>query len=316
MGRQQRRRATQASTDAKASPGDCEDAASSEESDAVEQYLCEIGQIPLLSAEQEQDLARRVVQGDKAAFDQLVAANLRLVVSIAKRYSTPTLTLLDLVQEGNLGLMRAVRKFDPERGYRLSTYAAWWIRQAIGLAIVASPPGPHVPGYMVEQVARLKRTMAQLAQELGREPLPGEVAAHLNLSLEQVIELLTVAERAVSLDAPLSDSEYIVLGETVEDRGKGEPSEADLARAARLCSALVVLDAEERTIIERRYGVYDERAEAAPDPGDETHETHTEGEAEAQPVKDLFEVLSRRRLQQRERAALEKLRRALEGEVL
>jgi RNA polymerase primary sigma factor len=211
--------------------------------------LCDIGQIPLLSAQQEQDLARRVVQGDQAAFEQLVAANLRLVVSIAKRYDAATLTLLDLVQEGNLGLMRAVRKFDPERGYRLSTYAAWWIRQALGLAINASPPGPHVPGYMMEQVARLKRTMAQLAQELGRDPLPTEIADRLHLSLEQVIELLTVAERSVSLDAPLCDTEYIVLGETVEDRGKSEPTEADLARAARLGRALVVLDPEERIII-------------------------------------------------------------------
>jgi RNA polymerase primary sigma factor len=158
--------------------------------------------------------------------------------------------------------------------------------------------------------------MAQLAVELGRDPLPDEVANRLNLSLEQVIELLTVAERAVSLDALLSDSEYLVLGETVEDRGKGEPTEADLARAAQLGSALVVLDTEERIIIERRYGVYDEHAEAACDPGEEAHETHTEDEAEAAPAKDLFEGLSRRHLQQRECAALEKLRLALEGEVL
>jgi RNA polymerase primary sigma factor len=315
MGRHQRRRSTQAYIDAKASPEDCEDAHSSEESDALEQYLYEIGQIPLLSAEQEKDLARRAVQGDKAAFDQLVEANLRLVVSIAKRYDAPTLTLLDLIQEGNIGLMRAVRKFDPERGYRLSTYAAWWIRQAIGLAIAASPPGPHVPGYLMELVARLKRGIARLAQELGRDPLPGEVADRLNLSVEQVIELLAVAERSVSLDAPLQDNEYVVLGEVVEDRRLDVPSEADLARVALLSNALVVLDAEERTIIERRYGVGDERAEADTEPGDVTHDTYNEGQAAAAPVKDLFDVLSKRSVQHRERVALEKLRKALEGEV-
>jgi DNA-directed RNA polymerase sigma subunit (sigma70/sigma32) len=145
MGRPQRRRSTEVPLNASASPGDGEDTAPSEEGDAVEQYLCDIGQIPLLSAQQEQDLARRVVQGDKGAFEQLVAANLRLVVSIAKRYDAATLTLLDLVQEGNFGLMRAVRKFDPQRGYRLSTYAAWWIRQAIGLALAARTACAYLP---------------------------------------------------------------------------------------------------------------------------------------------------------------------------
>jgi RNA polymerase primary sigma factor len=255
MGRQQRRRSTQASIDAKASPDDYGDTPSSQESDAVEQYLYEIGQIPLLSAEQEKDLARRVMQGDKAAFDQLVEANLRLVVSIAKRYSTPTLTLLDLIQEGNIGLMRAAEKFDAARGYRFSTYATWWIHRIVQLAALRSISSLHLSMRTIEALLKMRRVEIQLALDLARDPTAEEVAEVLHIAPQRVVELQCLELLTLSLDMPMSDEdEDYRLADTLEDRqicvDGGESSVP-----AGLFEALEALEAEERQVIEQFFGL-------------------------------------------------------------
>src|SRR5215471_8090074 len=172
---------------------------------AIRQYLGEIGRYPLLNAEQEMQLARRVTEGDMEAQRCLVEANLRLVVSIAKRYNNHGVSLLDLIQEGNLGLIRAAQKFDPLRGFRFSTYATWWIRQAISRAVAEHTRTIHVPVHVVELIYKMKRISRQLYQDLGRDPFPEEVAKATNLSKERVVELQSIADTPISLDAPLID---------------------------------------------------------------------------------------------------------------
>ena len=227
--------------------------------DAVKQYLKEIGTYPLLTAEQELLLAERVARGDMHARQKLIEANLRLVVSIAKRYANQGLPLLDMIQEGNIGLMRAAQKFDYRRGFRFSTYATWWIRQAISRAIAEHSRTIHIPVHVVELIYKIKRVARRLYQEQGQEPLPEQLAAEVGLPKERILELLSVAEQPVSLDAPVADDEQYHLADTLEDESMAartdQPSHQQLR--AHIEQAMVVLNPRERTIIEMRYGLQD-----------------------------------------------------------
>ncbi len=238
---------------------DEEDVYGSEVDNAIRQYLGEIGRYPLLTAEQEARIARRMVTGDMHAQQQLVEANLRLVVSIAKRYNNHGLSLLDLVQEGNLGLIRAAQKFDPSRGFRFSTYATWWIRQAISRAVAEHTRTIHIPVHVVELIYKMKRTTRQLYQDLGREPLPEEIALVLNVTKERVVELQSIAETPISLDAPLIEDEQYHLADTLEDTRAAAPADVVTHQVLRdqIGSALEVLSQRERQVIELRYGLQD-----------------------------------------------------------
>lgn len=238
---------------------DRESADDSSIDNAIRQYLGEIGRFPLLTADQEMTLARRVVEGDLEAQQRLVEANLRLVVSIAKRYNNHGIHLLDLVQEGNLGLIRAAQKFDPGRGFRFSTYATWWIRQAISRAVAEHTRTIHIPVHVVELIYKIKRITRRLYQELGRDPLAEEIARAANLTKERVVELQSMAETPISLDAPLIDDEQYHLADTLEDPRATAPAEAVTHQALRdqITSALESLNMRERQVIELRYGLYD-----------------------------------------------------------
>ena len=227
--------------------------------DSVKQYLKEIGTYPLLTAEQELLLAERVTRGDMRACQKLIEANLRLVVSIAKRYSNQGLPLLDMIQEGNIGLMRAAQKFDYKRGFRFSTYATWWIRQAISRAIAEQSRTIHIPVHVVELIYKMKRIARRMYQEQGLEVLPEQLAAEVGLSKERVVELLNMAEQPISLDAPVADDEQYHLADTLEDMsmtGPGDHLSQQLQRDY-LEKAMTVLSSRERLIIEMRYGLQD-----------------------------------------------------------
>ncbi len=226
---------------------------------AIRQYLGEIGRFPLLTAEQEMHLSRRVAAGDIEAQQRLVEANLRLVVSIAKRYNHHGISLLDLVQEGNLGLIRAAQKFDPSRGFRFSTYATWWIRQAISRAVAEHSRTIHIPVHVVELIYKIKRIARRLYQELGRDPAPEEIARAANLTKERVVELLSMAETPVSLDAPLIDDEQYHLADTLEDTRTTAPADVVTHQVLRdqIGCALETLSSRERQVIELRYGLHD-----------------------------------------------------------
>ena len=226
---------------------------------ALRQYLTEIGRSPLLTAEQELRLARRVMAGETEALQQLVEANLRLVVSIAKRYMNQCVSLLDLVQEGNLGLIRAAQKFDPARGCRFSTYATWWIRQAISRAVAEQTRSIHVPVHIVEQIYKLKRVERMLYQELGREPTADELGRAVKCSKQRIIELQSMAETPISLDAPLLEDDQFSLAETLEDTQATTPSDVvtHATLRAQIADALEHLSMRERQVIELRYGLHD-----------------------------------------------------------
>lgn len=226
---------------------------------AIRQYLGEIGRFPLLTAEQEMALAKRVAEGELEAQQRLVEANLRLVVSIAKRYNNHGIHLLDLVQEGNLGLIRAAQKFDPSRGFRFSTYATWWIRQAISRAVAEHTRTIHIPVHVVELIYKIKRITRHLYQELGRDPLAEEIARAANLTKERVVELQGMAENPISLDAPLVDDEQYHLADMLEDPRATAPADVVTHQALRdqIASALESLNMRERQVIELRYGLYD-----------------------------------------------------------
>jgi RNA polymerase primary sigma factor len=226
---------------------------------AIRQYLGEIGRYPLLSAGQETKLAWRVVDGDIEAQQQLVEANLRLVVSIAKRYNSNGISLLDLVQEGNLGLIRAAQKFDPARGFRFSTYATWWIRQSISRAVAEHTRTIHIPVHVVEMIYKIKRISRLLYQDLGRDPLPEEIAVAMSLTKERVVELQTMAETPISLDAPLIDDEQYHLADMLEDTSVTAPADVVTHQVLRdqITSAMEALSQRERQVIELRYGLYD-----------------------------------------------------------
>jgi RNA polymerase primary sigma factor len=226
---------------------------------AIRQYLAEIGRFPLLTAAQEMQIAQRVAEGDLEAQQRLVEANLRLVVSIAKRYNSQGIYLLDLVQEGNLGLIRAVQKFDPSRGFRFSTYATWWIRQAISRAVGEHARTIHIPVHVVEMIYKIKRIMRLLYQELGRDPSPEEIAQTAHLTKERVVELQSMAETPISLDAPLIDDEQYNLADILEDTCTAAPVDVVTQQVLRdqIGSALQALNARERQVIELRYGLHD-----------------------------------------------------------
>jgi len=227
--------------------------------DSVKQYLKEIGSYSLLTAEQELLLAAQVACGDLRARQKLIEANLRLVVSIAKRYSNQGLPLLDLIQEGNIGLMRAAQKFDYKRGFRFSTYATWWIRQAINRAIAEHSRTIHIPVHVVEFIYKIKRVARRIYQEQGIEALPEQLAAEVGITKDRVIELLNISEQPISLDAPVADDEQYHLADMLEDDSMMAPLDQVSQQQQRehIERAMTVLNPRERTIIEMRCGLCD-----------------------------------------------------------
>ncbi|HDZ54833.1 hypothetical protein LCGC14_0215040 [marine sediment metagenome] len=230
--------------------------------DSVQIYLREIGKVSFLTADQEKELARKIEKGDEEAKKSLAQANLRLVVSIAKRYigRSPNLTLLDLIQEGNLGLFRAVEKFDWRRGYKFSTYATWWIRQAITRALADQARTIRIPVHMVETISRYTQMRRRLVQDLGREPLPEEIAAEMGIEVEKVHHIMKISQEAVSLETPVGDDEDdSVLSEFIEDDKEISPSLA-AARTllrSRIEEILIDLTPREQKILSMRFGLND-----------------------------------------------------------
>lgn len=236
------------------------DLSSLAQSDSLRLYLREISRIPLLTASRESHLAERAEQGDKDARNHLIEANLRLVVSIAKKYVGQGLSLEDLIGEGNIGLIRAVTKFDYRKGFRFSTYATWWIKQAITRSILEGTRVVRLPVYIMEEVMRVKRMTRQLYQELGREPNPEIIGQRLGMTADRVSELLIWAEKVFSLDAPLSEEEENTLGDVIEDvreRGPMELTDQQLLRE-EIRKVLGQLTLRERQVIELRFGLVDD----------------------------------------------------------
>jgi RNA polymerase primary sigma factor len=229
--------------------------------DSLRLYLRSIGRVSLLTAEQEVILARRIERGDMTAKQQMIEANLRLVVSIAKSYLGRGLTFLDLIQEGSMGLIRAVEKFDYRRGYKFSTYATWWIRQAVTRAIADKGRTIRIPVHMVEKLNKVVHVERQLIQQLGREPTPAEIAAELEVSVREVRDVLRMAQQPVSLEKPIGEEDDSELGDFVEDQTAESPFElaAEHLRRENLRRALAALPEREREVIELRFGLTGER---------------------------------------------------------
>jgi RNA polymerase primary sigma factor len=229
--------------------------------DHVRMYLKEIGKVALLSADEEIDLAIRMGQGDKAAIKRLTEANLRLVVSIAKRYVGRGMLFLDLIQEGNLGLIKAVEKFDYSKGFKFSTYATWWIRQAITRAIADQARTIRIPVHMVETINKLIRVSRQLLQELGRDPQPEEVAAEMNMSVDKVREIMKIAQEPVSLETPIGEEEDSHLGDFIPDDDAPAPSEVASFTLLKeqLMDVLDTLTSREEKVLRLRFGLDDGR---------------------------------------------------------
>jgi len=227
--------------------------------DSIRLYLCEIGKVSLLSGKEEIDLARRIKKGDQTAKQRLAEANLRLVVSIAKKYIGRGLSFLDLIQEGNIGLFRAVEKFDPDRGFKFSTYATWWIRQAITRAIADQARTIRIPVHMVETINKLTHAQRRLVQELGREPLVEELAAEMDMDVKKVRHILKISQDIVSLEAPVGTEEDSKLGDFNEDDDALSPSEATNRQLIKenIHEMLQYLSPRERKIIEMRFGLKD-----------------------------------------------------------
>ncbi len=230
--------------------------------DPVRMYLKEIGKVPLLTADEEIDVAQRMEQGDEAARKKLVEANLRLVVSIAKRYVGRGMLFLDLIQEGNLGLIKAVEKFDYRKGYKFSTYATWWIRQAITRAIADQARTIRIPVHMVETINKLIRVSRQLLQEYGREPQPEEIAAEMGISEERVREIIKIAQEPVSLETPIGEEEDSHLGDFIPDDEAPAPAEAAAYTLLReqLMNVLDTLTPREEMVLRLRFGLVDGRS--------------------------------------------------------
>ncbi|WIG60572.1 MAG: RNA polymerase sigma factor RpoD [Ktedonobacterales bacterium] len=229
-------------------------------SDSLRLYLREISRIPLLSAQSELEVARRVARNEREARNQLIEANLRLVVSIAKRYAGQGLQMEDLIGEGNIGLIRAVGKFDAEKGFRFSTYATWWIKQAITRSLLEGTRTVRLPVYIMEEVMRVKRVTRQLYQEYGHEPTPAQIGAALDIPAERVINLQVLAEKVFSLDAPLSDEEENSLSDIIEDTQAPGPSDSTERALLReeVRRVLNNLTLRERQVIELRFGLVDD----------------------------------------------------------
>jgi RNA polymerase primary sigma factor len=229
--------------------------------DSLRLYLRSIGRVDLLTAEQEVVLARRIERGDMDAKQQMIEANLRLVVSIAKSYLGRGLTFLDLIQEGSMGLIRAVEKFDYRRGYKFSTYATWWIRQAVTRAIADKGRTIRIPVHMVEKLNKVVHVERQLVQQLGREPTPEEIASELETTVREVRDVLQMAQQPISLEKPIGEEEESELGDFVEDQTAESPFElaAERLRRENLRRALAALPQREREVIEMRFGLTGER---------------------------------------------------------
>ncbi len=259
--------------------------------DPVRMYLKEIGKVPLLTADEEIELAKRMEQGDEEAKKKLAEANLRLVVSIAKRYVGRGMLFLDLIQEGNLGLIKAVEKFDYSKGYKFSTYATWWIRQAITRAIADQARTIRIPVHMVETINKLIRVSRQLLQELGREPTPEEISEEMNLPVERVREILKISQEPVSLETPIGEEEDSHLGDFIQDDNVPVPADAAAFTLLReqLNEVLNTLTPREQKVLRLRFGLDDGRARTLEEVGKE------------------FDV-TRERIRQIEAKALRKLR--------
>ena len=254
--------------------------------DPVRMYLKEIGKVPLLSAEEEIELAKRMELGDEEAKKKLCEANLRLVVSIAKRYVGRGMLFLDLIQEGNLGLIKAVDKFDWRKGYKFSTYATWWIRQAITRSIADQARTIRIPVHMVETINKLIRISRQLLQELGREPTPEEIAAEMDISVEKVREILKIAQEPVSLETPIGEEEDSHLGDFIPDDDVPAPAEAAAFSMLKeqLVEVLGTLTEREQKVLKLRFGLEDGRARTLEEVGkqfDVTRERIRQIEAKA-----------------------------------
>ena len=243
--------------------------------DPVRMYLKEIGKVPLLSAEEEIELAQRMEQGDEEAKKRLCEANLRLVVSIAKRYVGRGMLFLDLIQEGNLGLIKAVEKFDYRKGYKFSTYATWWIRQAITRAIADQARTIRIPVHMVETINKTIRVSRQLLQELGHDPSAEEIAAEMDMPVEKVRDILKIAQEPVSLETPIGEEEDSKLGDFLPDEDASEPSEAARFSLLReqLEEVLDTLAPREKKVLELRFGIVDGRTRTLEEVGKEFNVT-------------------------------------------
>lgn len=243
--------------------------------DPVRMYLKEIGKVPLLSSEDEIELAKRIELGDEDAKQRLTEANLRLVVSIAKRYVGRGMQFLDLIQEGNLGLIKAVEKFDYRKGYKFSTYATWWIRQAITRAIADQARTIRIPVHMVETINRLVRVSRQLLQELGREPVPEEIAARADMQVERVREIMKVSQEPVSLETPIGEEEDSHLGDFIQDDQVAVPADAATFTMLheQLMEVLDTLTEREQKVLKLRFGLDDGRPRTLEEVGKEFNVT-------------------------------------------
>lgn len=239
--------------------------------DSVRMYLREIGRIPLLSAKEEIKLAKRIAMGDALSKKQLIEANLRLVVSIAKKYIGRGLGLLDLIQEGNTGLIRAVEKFDYTKGYKFSTYATWWIRQAITRAIADQARTIRIPVHMIETINKLIRTQRQLLQDLGREPSPAEIAAEMGIEEDKVNHIIKISQETVSLEAPVGDEQDSQLSDFLEDKESRTPEEAAMYQLMKghVGEMLAELSPREQKILKMRFGLEDGRSHTLEEVGQE-----------------------------------------------
>jgi len=243
--------------------------------DPVRMYLKEIGKVPLLTQEEELALAERMAQGDEEAKRRMAEANLRLVVSIAKRYVGRGMLFLDLIQEGNLGLIKAVEKFDYTKGYKFSTYATWWIRQAITRAIADQARTIRIPVHMVETINKVIRVSRQLLQELGHDPTPEEIAAEMNLPVDKVRDILKIAQEPVSLETPIGEEEDSHLGDFIPDEDASEPSEAASFSLLKeqLMEVMDTLTPREKKVLELRFGIVDGRTRTLEEVGKEFNVT-------------------------------------------
>ena len=243
--------------------------------DPVRMYLKEIGKVPLLTPEEEKELAQRMNAGDEEAKRRMTEANLRLVVSIAKRYVGRGMLFLDLIQEGNLGLIKAVEKFDVDKGYKFSTYATWWIRQAITRAIADQARTIRIPVHMVETINKTIRVSRQLLQELGHDPSAEEIAEEMGMPVEKVRDILKIAQEPVSLETPIGEEEDSHLGDFIPDEDASEPSEAASFSLLReqLEEVLSTLAPREKKVLERRFGIIDGRTRTLEEVGKEFNVT-------------------------------------------